>query len=484
MKRVTFILMMVGFTLIHTSCGDDFFDINDDPLAATEPDADLLFTGAIAKMAAVRVIETGPGFLFFSQHWASSGAAGVFNNPQRFIIGTFGPRNTWNILYEGGIKNFKLAIDDADAKGFVNTSAQLRIMQAHMFYMLTVHFGDIPYSQAVNPEFNFPAFDAQQDVLNGIVNDLDDALSRIDLTGGQAATDGDLLYKGDMEKWQRYGNSVKLASLMLLASGNDAAAKGKISELITSNAPLITSVADEANVPFFDSPENENNLWKLNDLYSSNRNIWFDAGKPLVDLMNATSDPRRPVYFEEGSDAEPGQFVGRVAGSFADNDEISQIDLNVMEKDFPDRLMAAGEVLLLRAEAYARGYVGSADMVKADADLKAGIQASVDFFKARGVSVSDSAVSAFIGSFDLPSESAEDARRIIHEQQYVNLFARGMEAWTQWRRVKVPELPLPQSAQLDDIIRRFPIADEELNSNPNAEAARKPLTTPMWFEEN
>ena len=477
--------MISGIAWLSTACGEDFYDINTDPLAATEPDANLLFTGAIANMSATRVIETGPNFLFFAQHWASSGAAGVFNNPQRFTIGTFGPRNTWNGLYEGGIKNFVLAIEDADSKGAENTSAQLRIIKAHMFYMLTVHFGDIPYTEAVNEEFNFPKFDPQEVVLRGVVNDIDAALPLIDPDAGRAATDGDLIYKGDMEKWRRYGNSGKLQALMLLASGGDATARGEISDLITSNAPLITAVADEANVPFFDVPENENNLWKLNNLYSSDRNIWFDAGAPLVELMNATNDPRRAIYFDEGPEAEEGFYKGRRAGNFSTDDEISAVSLNVMVKTFPDRLMAAGEVLLLRAEAYARGYVGGApDFTKANEDLKAGMQLGVDFYKGRGVAVNDPAITAFINGFDLTDLSPENAIRTIHEQQYVNLFARGLEAWTQWRRVKVPDLPLPQQAALPEIIRRFPISDQELSANPNAAAARKPLITPMWFEED
>ena len=75
------------------------------------------------------------------------------------------------------------------------------------------------------------------------------------------------------------------------------------------------------------------------------------------------------------------------------------------------------------------------------------------------------------------------ALRKIHEEIYVSNFTRGLEAWTNWRRNKIPALEIPVGTVLgNEIIRRYNIPLSEQTSNPNAPTNLPTLDTPMWFE--
>lgn len=133
---------------------------------------------------------------------------------------------------------------------------------------------------------------------------------------------------------------------------------------------------------------------------------------------------------------------------------------------------------LLKAEAIARGYAGGGDAA-AKQELEKGIRLSMDFFDGKEGEIDEAAKSAYIQRVS----SSSNTVLAIHQQQYLDLFNRGVEAWAQWRRVKVPTLLLPNQARLGDFIRRLPYSDEETNSNLNF-TSQVPLDTPMWFEEN
>ncbi|MGF1534640.1 MAG: SusD/RagB family nutrient-binding outer membrane lipoprotein [Bernardetiaceae bacterium] len=475
MKRILQFFLFLAFLVSATSC-DDFLDINDDPLAATQADPDLLFPTALLDFSMNRTVENTPSFAAFAQHWASGGSAGVFISPERYIIGVFGPGNTWVNNYASVLKNMLLARLDAEAAGRNNVVAQIKIVEAMTYLYLTTTFGDIPFTEAVDLETANPRFDPQEVVLDGIVARLDEALALIDLSSTDAVRDGDLIYKGDIAKWQRYANSLKFKTLMLIQNKKDVSAQ--IAATVTQ--PMITSVADEAAFPYFDAPNNQNPIWKITLLFSGGQNVWFHANNTTLDLMNALDDPRIPTYFDtNGAGAYRGIAPGSAAGAFSDN--FSTVSGNIIRADFPDRLTTAGEILLLQAEAAAKGIIPGG--LGAANDLyRQGVQASMDFYNGKPGAIPAAAKTAYLNSLpNLASRPQAAALEAIYAQQYLDLFGRGIEAWTQWRRVKFPELTLPIQAQLGTIIRRYPYAVDELAANINA-PSQPTLDSPMWFE--
>src|SRR5690606_20836346 len=115
-----------------------------------------------------------------------------------------------------------------------------------------------------------------------------------------------LIYGGNMANWERFANSLKLRVLMMLRN-RDPSVDAQIAALLSE--PLIRTNAQEAAVPFFTTANNENNLWRLNNLFGGftdvqNGNGFVYAGETLVDLMKSLDDPRLSTYWELAVDSD------------------------------------------------------------------------------------------------------------------------------------------------------------------------------------
>jgi hypothetical protein len=478
--RLQYILWAL-FVPLMAGCGDLFdLDINTDPDAATEVEGDLLMPTVLANMASNRAIEISPGNAFHAQIWASNGSAGVFTDPERYIMSSFTVGNTWSNIYTTGLKNLTLMRDQALAQSPArnNVAAQAEIVASYQFWMATSLWETIPFTQALQgDEFPQPEFDDQETVLRGLLDKLDAAIALIDPAGSPGVQEGDLLYGGDMDDWIKFANSLKLRILMMIRN-EDPSANAAIQALLTQ--PLIRTNAEEAAVPFFETANNENNLWRLNNLFGGftdvqNGNAFVYAGEPLVELMKSLDDPRLNTYWEFAVDGDgeyqTSEYFGQTAGVFEFGDETSMVSQNIVRRAWPSRMITAAEVWFYEAEFLA----SSSGPAAAQAAYQTGVQRALDYFDGKPGAISAAAKAAYVASLPPATVTA------IHDQQYIEVLDRSPENWVHWKRTHHPDLPLPQQAVLGDIIRRYPMPTAERSANPNIPDP-VPLDRPMWFE--
>ena len=485
MKRLSVLFLTVAALFALTAC-NDFLDVNDDPNNASPEDVSgepgLLFLTAEAQLAANKNIEI-IGQNSFAQTWAAAGAAAVFNNPEIYSISTFTTGNTWGQVYTDVGQNLQQIIDVADAAepGSLptdagNISAQAKILQAYTYFYLTQMFEDVPFSQANKvDEFPNPAPDAQQDVLRGVIDQIDEALGQINLEA-PGIQDRDVFYNGDMSKWEKFGNTIKLRALFLLDSGGQNVTQ-EINALL--NESLIRSNADNMLFPFANQSGGENNFFQVSQDFSGGVNIWYACNAELVDRMLDLDDPRISTYCDPNAD---GDFVGSGPGDFVPvpglGGPASPVSSNIHRPEFPERFATAAEVLLKEAEwALRQGNVPLAQQ-----KLEDGVRASMDFFDEQPGAIQNSDKDAYIASLpDLSTLTEDEALDFIQTQQWLDLFERHPENWTHWRRTKVPALQAPTNAQLGTIIRRYEYPPGPASTNPNLPATKQP-DVPMWFE--
>ena len=122
-------------------------------------------------------------------------------------------------------------------------------------------YGDIPYSEAWNIEgTQTPKFDTQKDVFYSVIGLLDEALDGIDESNSKRIDKYDIYYTGDMAKWRRLGNSLKLKFYMYLANKEDV---GDEIKAIIDGGELMNSSADDFVFPFYTTPGNQNPNYQL-----------------------------------------------------------------------------------------------------------------------------------------------------------------------------------------------------------------------------
>src|SRR5690606_36200947 len=114
------------------------------------------------------------------------------------------------------------------------------VLKSFFFQSLTDIYGNIHYSQALkakNGNINFPAYDSQEAIYNGILDDL--ALANTLLSPSNEAVSGDILYNGDVTKWRKFANSLRLRCLL------------RISARVDPQAQMTAIVSDPVSYPLF-----------------------------------------------------------------------------------------------------------------------------------------------------------------------------------------------------------------------------------------
>ena len=210
-------------------------------------------------------------------------------------------------------------------------------------------FGDIPYSEAWHiDEIKEPKFDTQKEVLYALEELLDEALDQIDESDPNTISKYDLYYGRDMTKWRKLAKSIKLKIYMYLSNKEDVGAEIKA---LIEEGDLLSSSADDCKFPFYDSPGNRNPNAEF-DNQNPDLLGWMYFGTPeIVDPMNATNDPRRPIYFYPNKE---GLYVGIAStheGSAMEAEDPSEITEarfnldNLFKSDYPDVICSYPEVM-------------------------------------------------------------------------------------------------------------------------------------------
>jgi hypothetical protein len=248
-KNIVYITICTVLGLGLSSC-KKYLDINKSPNSAENVDAKLLFSSATASYATLRA--SGDYFIpigLGGQSMADGGnnpTAWDAPSPQEFTfsINFFG--NTWSGLYSSVGINLKQAITIAEASDPVNNNAaaQCKVLLAQTFYDLTTIFGDVPFSEALRSDISYPKFDPQQQVMEGAIALLDEALAQFDDASTLKFSDYDLFYGGDIAKWKRVANSLKLRILMTMVD-KDPTKAAAIGALLSAGG-LVSSSADNS----------------------------------------------------------------------------------------------------------------------------------------------------------------------------------------------------------------------------------------------
>lgn len=153
-----------------------------------------------------------------------------------------------DLLYPEAVKNIVAleVLTDGDP-ALANFSAMAKVLRVETFLKLTDAYGDVPYfeaGQAYYKKILNPVYDKQEDIYKDFFSKLDEAAAQFDPALSSPKTD--LYYGGDVAKWKKLVNSLKLRVAMRLIKVNPSLAQEKAREAY--KAGIMTSNADIAAV--------------------------------------------------------------------------------------------------------------------------------------------------------------------------------------------------------------------------------------------
>lgn len=463
MKTIKIILVSVLSILI--ACTDDFEEFNRETKRPAVVNGEALFTNA-QKALADQISTPNVNlnvFNLFAQYWNATTYTDEANYD---IVNRTIADNTFQEFYRDVLRDFNEAArligeeetNDLNTEQDVNNKLMIvELMTAYTYQILVNIFGNIPYTEALNIDDLLPAYDDAATIYNDLIDRTNTAVNSLVVTGNDGFGSADLLYGGDIESWIKFGNSLKIKLGITLADVNPSLAQSTV-ESAASGA--FASGADDALFPYQSSTPNTNQIHA--ELVLTGRHDFIPANT-IIDMMNALEDPRRSVYFT----LYQGEYVGGTYGESSPFTQHSHVSDLIQTPDFPGVLFTYYEVLFYLAEAAARGYnVGNTD----EELYNMGISANFEFWGLPGDSLS-----VYLARPDVAWATAEgDWKQKIGTQSWLALYTRGIEGYTQWRRLDYPIFNIPPTIQsYDQIPVRFtyPIGEQTLNNENYAAAA-------------
>ncbi len=441
-KRILFLgIVLLAFTV---GCTDDFEEINTQKDAVVQVEPGIMFNPLLQNPTRnyQRNINLYPDL--FSQYWANTVSG--FESPRyEYVDGWIG--NQWNEFFTQTLAEAnQLLTWYGEDPVYRNSMAQLEIWICTEWARMLQNYGDMPYFGAGMGD-SVP-YNAQQEIYYDLFVRLAAATNAIDASDSSQYAfdvDQDLIFKGDLEKWKRFGNSMRLRLAMRLSNVDPTKAQTEAAAAISDGAML--SNADVAQIPLWSSG------WY--DYLHQMAFAWDNvrASKTFTDLLyNQSSigeDPRahRWLAYKPSSPlAGNSDLVGVVNGYDvlpADTNDFATINLDGGYVGFVGNggdtshylpIMFYSEVLFLRAEAALRGWAAG----DANALYMEGIEASMNF-----VGVDATAATDYINGLTALSGSNEAQLKQLITQKYIANFPNGVEAWADFRRTDYPDITLP-----------------------------------------
>lgn len=431
--------------------------------------------------------------IFLAQHGTSNQTN--YRQIDQYNLTNQNLNSTFAGIYAGALKDLELAIEGASANGLSNQVAMAKIMQAYLFQGISDFVGDVPFTQALDASISAPLYESQETVYQGIIQLLDEALAEIDKGSEDNPGTADLIFAGDIEKWRRFANTLKLRVYLRMSNVDPSTAASGIAAL--GGASFLSSLEDEPKVAFFDDFEQKNPLFLTDPRSDRIVAQQIVASSTIVDYMNALGDPRRSFYFEDAvnlSDvALPGIYSGAPNGM--NNDErpltVSRVHPFFVAADAPVVFMTFPEALFLQAEAVEKGFLtGNAEALYQEA-----ITASMQQF-----GISNIGITTYLGQSQVTYPTADtqiDRLRAIMTQKWLALYIfQSTEAWAERRRTGFPDFQgltaagsVSFSSPLNSFLGdgAFPLRllypADEVAVNPNVQTTGlPPVTTPVWWD--
>ena len=505
MKKIYYILIIIlSATLTFVSCTEDFEVINTNPNAADRvSDPSLLLPNIIRGTANNSWDDSFDRFAIAADQVANQFVS-TFSDWSRSDADKFGWEN-----YDY-IKDINYLISISEEQGLANYQAVGLVLKSWIFQGITDVFGPIPYSEAgkANEDINFPEYDTQEEVYAGILADLATANELLGSTS--EVVNGDILYNGDIQNWKKLANGLRLRVLLRQSGRKDPSAEMQMIVDNPATYPLFTSYGDQAALQYQDVRAN------AHPSFNGNVSDWASSSRltnTMEVILKSMNDPRIAVFAMptpatiNTENPEYGGVPNGIVnvedwnGGTANHSPIGL--LWAPEQYAPDLasmsaaqtiIMSYSELQFILAEAREKGYITTGD---AETYYLNGIKDQFNYYASRIPSnfVLPTALQVIPPSGYYTQETvtytgtSEEKLNKIYIQKWLSLFLCGSEAWSEWRRVGVPEITAgPMSIGYVPVRYIYPADEMRLNEDNYKEAVQMlggdgdVLSTHVWWD--
>lgn len=459
LKYKILVIVLLSFTF---GCEEKLDELNENDNLPTEARPALLMPSVIFNTAEIMTTTAWRYTDQLMQYHTVSDA--VDFNTYNFTPGV--TSDVWDELYLA-LGNAKLMEASAVEDGLQAYVGASYVLQAYIGATLTELWIDAPFTLAgLGIEGNIqPKYDNQEVIYNEVLNLLEQA-NTIFASAPSFVQGGDIIFNGDVLKWQKLSNSLRLRYLLRLSNVSSVNSPSQIASIIEnpSSFPIFENNEDDAAYDYTGVSPSISAILNLTSL--ADLTLFNEA---YVDYLQPIGDPRLDFFARRPTNDPMGSHVGVESGIIdpsnqRDDVSASRLDLffqNPGLKDFT--FMSFSEVEFIRAEAALNGWTGE----DAQTHYEAAISANMSFW---GLTIPE--------DYFIQTDAAWNStlERLI-TQKWISFYNTGsIEAWGDYKRTGLPDLiPGPANVTSGVVPTRFlyPLSEQSLNSINYREASNR-----------
>lgn len=455
--RYYYLMLIWGF--IAAGCTGDFEEINTNPYAFTtlgKSDLTSVFKGAENNALRFNTYQVTQGLFadLYAQYYATNV---TYFATDRYNYVSGWNSDAWANIYTNTVPKLRTIFENVDEKS--GEAALAHIIWVYTFHLLADYHGSIPYIGAGEGE-SVP-YNSTKDIYYDFFERLTKAVNNLKSlpSGTTVFAEGDLCYNGNIEKWIKFANTLKLRLAMRLSNIDPSKAKTEAEAAFASG--VFSSNEDNA---FYASSGTNYAFWNHLSMCAA----WneFSMSSTIYSYFKGWEDPRLPIYFQPA--VKTGTFSSirngisredlvqeRNKGAYNSNIGTRWVSYSGTTAtpiyDAPYHIMCYAEALFLRAEGAMNGW-------KMDGTPKelyeAGIRASMQQW-----GVDKTLTDSYISSTAKPaapddfhhspavsdlqvkwSDNKNEQRQQIGTQKWLAIFPNGPEGWAEFRRTGYPTM--------------------------------------------
>lgn len=316
MKTFRYLFAGVCSLFMLTSCLDEYQDLNTDPEQLGTTDPRNVFTGATQNFNnCSRSHLTGKysGTMIYMQYLVPSGGASSGSyislaKPNEHPE-PYGPAYSFYYTANGdGFGGFGLRLDylintvipqNSEAERYNDLKAISQILLDYEQWLMLDTYGAAPITEAFRAQsegIRTPRYDLYQKSIDGtpmykrIDEEVKAAINLLKASNESqyALGTNDFFYNGDVQKWIKFGNTLRVKMAQRLEKADNAFYESVIGEVLTSGSNLIASNEESC---IYQHPNDYNNV--TDDIQNITSN--YVASAAFVNFLKAYDDPRLPI---------------------------------------------------------------------------------------------------------------------------------------------------------------------------------------------
>ncbi|MEL7120012.1 MAG: SusD/RagB family nutrient-binding outer membrane lipoprotein [Bacteroidota bacterium] len=458
MKNI-FILTVI-FSLVVFSCEETLEEINVNTNNPSEVNPGVLLPSAIVEPADefVNVFD----WMTDNLMQYSSGAFGVGNEVGRydFNLEILTDIDPWNIIYSSfsDLNDIEQSAVQIDQPAY---QAAAKILRSVYAAGLSELFTNVPYFEAGKGAEGItqPVYDSQEAIYLNIIDELKMANSLLDESAA-FTLGGDVLYNGDVIKWKKLANSLRLRYLLRISNITSVNAAQEINQIFSSpeTYPIFESNDDQGVYDFTGEFPN------ITDVANGRLPEFSYLSEFFVMTFSIFNDPRLDFFGSLPTNPNINEHVGLPAGLSEEEassyngdvtENVSRVTLRFQAEDqglYDYAFMTYAELQFILAEAALEGWITSDPQFH----YEAGIQANFDYWR-----------------IDLPTDYftrqgvawQNDLEQIMNQKWLASYKLNTVEIWAEYKRTGLPNLSAGPNAVINTVPTRirYPLIEQSVN---------------------